>query len=112
MIKTFLGPSKIHGTGIFCQEEVPAHINMGVAQVRNPGGVYRVTELGRYHNHSEDPNSYNIIIGNNRHLFSKRHLSPGEEITVDYRMQPDLEQPGPGWIGSLNESTSISDQSY
>ena len=112
MIKTFLGPSKIHGTGVFCQEEVPAHINLGVAQVRNPNGGYRITELGRYHNHSENPNCYNIMIGNKRHLFSKRSLLPGEEITVNYRMQPDLEQPKPGWVGTLNEATLISDQSY
>ena len=29
-----------------------------------------------------------------RNLIASRDIEPGEEITVNYRLQPDLEQPG------------------
>ena len=49
--------------------------------------------IGNYHNHSETPNAERVLIGNQRFLKPKRKLRKGEEITVDYRLQPELEQP-------------------
>ena len=89
--------SPIHGLGIFATRSIPAHTDLGTAQVRVPHGGYQVTDLGKYHNHSEDPTCYNKRVGKKRHLFPHHKLSPGEEITVDYRLQRDLEQPRRGW---------------
>ena len=55
------------------------------------------TELGMYHNHSTKPNSRSVKIGNSRYLITSKDIKTGEEITVDYRQQPELEQPNKNW---------------
>jgi hypothetical protein len=32
-----------------------------------------------------------------RYLYTNKNLNPGEEVTVDYTLQPDLEQPIATW---------------
>jgi len=90
-------PSSIAGVGAFVQTLTPADTDLGAAQILKPSGRYEITQLGKRHNHSDNPTCYNAWIGNERHLFPYRDLQPGEEITVDYTLQPDLEQPQPGW---------------
>jgi len=52
------------------------------------------SKLGRMHNHNEDsPTMFSEKIGNERYVFANRDLEPGEELTTNYRMQPELEQP-------------------
>jgi len=36
-------------------------------------------------------------MGNERHIITKQDMLPGDEVTVDYRLQPELEQPQAGW---------------
>ena len=68
------------------------------------GNKYKFTELGKFHNHSDNPNCHNELVdGNKRFLVATRDISEGEELTTDYRLQPDLEQPIENW--SINEST-------
>ena len=51
-------------------------------------------EVGSNHNHNEkNPTANNIKNGNKRYLIASRNLKPGEEITTNYRLQPELEQP-------------------
>jgi hypothetical protein len=50
------------------------------------------------YNHSAEPNCYNKRVGDQRFLVTIRPIKAGEELTGDYRLQPDLEQPQPGWI--------------
>ena len=51
-------------------------------------------EIGSNHNHSEkNPTANNIKNGNKRYLIASKNLNPGEEITTNYRLQPELEQP-------------------
>ena len=90
-------PSSIAGVGAFVQTSTPADSDLGAAQIIKPSGRYEITQLGKYHNHSDNPTCYNAWVGNERHLFPHHDLQPGEEITVDYTLQPDLEQPQPGW---------------
>ena len=54
------------------------------------------------HNHSRNPNCHNVLIGNKRHLVASRDINQGEELTTDYTLQPDLEQPQEDWM--INES--------
>lgn len=52
-----------------------------------------VGTLGNMHNHSESPNMRSVKIGNQRYLYADRDITPGEELTTNYRFQPELEQP-------------------
>ena len=92
-----VGDSPIQGVGIFSVTEIPAHTDMGPAHIYLDNGSIDITQLGRHHNHSDSPNCYSEWVDGERHIFPQRDLSPGEEITVDYTMQPDLEQPQAGW---------------
>ena len=92
-----ISESPIHGSGIFTRDFIPAHTNLGPAQIKRTGGGYDITTLGKYHNHSSNPTCYNKLLGNTRHLFSQYDLAPDDEITVNYSLQPNLEQPQPDW---------------
>jgi len=92
--KTFLGDlkikdSKIQGKGVFIDKGIDKGVVIGLSHTNEQPS----TDLGRYHNHSETPNSENIKIGSDRFIVSLKPLKKGEEITVDYRKQPELEQP-------------------
>jgi len=93
-------PSKIHGKGIFAGEPIPKGTDLGMSYIKNGEDNQNLPILGRYHNHSESPSCYSALEGTPekkmyiRKLISMRDIEPGEEITVDYRLQPDLEQPG------------------
>jgi hypothetical protein len=52
-----------------------------------------VGEIGKMHNHSDTPNMYSVKKGNERYVYAKRDIKAGEELTTDYRLQPELEQP-------------------
>jgi hypothetical protein len=52
-----------------------------------------VGHIGNMHNHSNEPNMYSIKKGNERYVYAIRDIEPGEELTTDYRQQPELEQP-------------------
>jgi hypothetical protein len=70
------------------------------------GSNYKFTELGKFHNHSDNPNCHNELVdGNKRYLVATRDIPEGEELTTDYRLQSDLEQPIDGW--NINESKNF-----
>lgn len=92
-----VAPSQIHGQGCFAIADLPAEMNLGLLHTILPDG-YDHTELGRMYNHSDKPNCYNKRIGDQRFLVTLRPVKMGEELTADYRLQPDLEQPQSGWI--------------
>jgi len=85
-------PSPIHGKGAFLMRPVGAVEYIGPTG-KYLAGVYRTTELGAMHNHSENPSCVSVIVGDIRFLVSIEPMRAGDEITVDYRMQKDLEQP-------------------
>jgi|6_EtaG_2_1085325.scaffolds.fasta_scaffold44638_2 hypothetical protein len=89
--------SPISGVGVFVTEDVPAHANLGPAQIKQWAGGYHVTDLGKHHNHSYEPTCYNKLMGNTRYLHTHEDLRAGDEVTIDYTFQPDLEQPEPWW---------------
>ena len=101
-------PSNIHGDGIFAAERIPKDTDLGITSIRNGGNNWVIPPLGRWHNHSEQPTCYSVasapIEGEKytRNLFTKKDIEPGEEITVDYRLQPDMEQPGQWAINEAN----------
>ena len=87
--KIEIKPSKIEGNGIFVTRDLKKGSSIGLAHTNNQPS----TDLGKFHNHSENPNSESFKINNNRFIITLRDLKKGEEVTVDYRKQPELEQP-------------------
>ena len=94
-----LKPSKIHGKGIFAGEKIAKGTDLGTSHIRK-NGMWTIPDLGRWHNHSDNPTCHNTLDGSmesktyTRNLIASRDIEPGEEITVNYTLQPDLEQPG------------------
>lgn len=100
--KYFVGKSKIHGKGVFSKQDLEENETIGLLHTINqPYLDYDFTELGKLHNHNDNPNCHNKLIGKQRFLVASRTIKKGEELTTNYRLQPDLEQPE-NW--SLNES--------
>jgi hypothetical protein len=97
--------SEIQGKGVFASKDLKKGEVIGLLHdIIEMGNKYKFTELGKFHNHSDNPNCHNELVdGNKRFLVATRDISEGEELTTDYRLQPDLEQPIENW--SINKST-------
>ena len=103
--KYHVDESEIQGKGVFASKDLKKGEVIGLLHdIIEMGNKYKFTELGKFHNHSDNPNCHNELVdGNKRFLVATRDISEGEELTTDYRLQPDLEQPIENW--SINEST-------
>lgn len=78
------------GKGLFTKAAYKKGEVIGLAHVDGQPTI----EIGKNHNHNEKtPTANNVKNGNKRYLVASRNLQPGEEITTNYRLQPDLEQP-------------------
>ena len=90
-MKYKIGKSKIDGAGkgLIVKKPFRAGEMIGLAHVDDQP----VTSIGKFHNHSEEPTAGSIQIDNRRYIVAIRDLEPGDEITTDYRQQPELEQP-------------------
>lgn len=78
------------GKGLFTNTSFKKGELIGLAHVNGQP----TKEVGSNHNHNEkNPTANNIKNGNKRYLIASKNLKPGEEITTNYRMQPELEQP-------------------
>jgi hypothetical protein len=82
-----LGQSPIHGTGVFATADVTAHEVIGIARLEGMR-----TPLGRYTNHSKNPNAYmRLHSSGDISLVALRDISgcnggrDGDEVTIDYR---------------------------
>jgi len=90
----YIGKSKIQGDGVFAKRNIQPGEYIGkVHTIIEPYVKYQFEDLGRKHNHSERPNVQNVLIGNERHLFATKPIRKNQELTSNYRLQPDLEQP-------------------
>jgi hypothetical protein len=87
-----LADSGIHGTGVFATDDIPVGTNLGISHIA-AGDGFIPTNLGAFHNHSVEPNAGNVLRRGVRRLFALSDIRTGDEITVDYRQQPDLQQP-------------------
>ena len=87
--------SKIHGIGVFSNQSIIANDLIGVSHAHYQGYWYMTTH--GYYNHSENPNCIIQKEGNINLIIAKKDIPPGEELTVDYREQPYLEQPRESW---------------
>jgi SET domain-containing protein len=75
--------------GLFAKNQIRQGERIGLAHKQGqPVGT-----LGNMHNHSDEPNMHSVKVGDKRYVYAKRDIKPGEELTTNYRMQPELEQP-------------------
>ena len=96
--KYYISDSNIAGKGAFANKDLKKGESIGLLHTINELVYdYDFEELGRMYNHSENPNCYNKLIDNKRYLVPLRDISKDEELTADYRLQPDLEQPKKNW---------------
>lgn len=103
--KYYIDDSEIKGAGkgVFAKTNIKKGERIGLLHTIKKMGVnYDFTELGKMHNHSGKPTCHNEKVGNKRYLVASKDLKKGEELTTNYRLQPDLEQPKEGW-GNLKE---------
>ena len=95
-ISVYHSESSIHGIGVFTPMDIDAEAFIGVSHVFYKGFWYMTTH-GNY-NHSENPNCRIEVDGNLTIMVANRKILHGEELTVDYREQQFLEQPGKDWV--------------
>ena len=88
--------SHIHGVGVFTPMNLKVGDVIGVSHAYYDGFWYMTTH--GYYNHSESPNCIIETRDNINLIIAKVDIMRGEEITVDYREQPFLEQPEEDWV--------------
>ena len=86
----YQAPSNIEGNGMFAGRPYKKGEMIGLAhQDGQPA-----SELGKMHNHDENsPTMVSKKEGNQRYVYASKDLKKGDELTTNYRMQPELEQP-------------------
>ncbi len=118
-----MGRSAIHGRGVYAAEYIPERrkvieytgerIGRRETKRRGSGRQTYLFTLSSYWtidgsvggsgaeliNHSCDPNLYSTIRGSHILYMSRRPILPGEELTVDYRFDADMD-PVPCRCGS------------
>jgi SET domain-containing protein len=96
--KYYIDNSELGGEGVFAKQRIKKGEVIGLLHtIIELRSKYGFTELGRKYNHQDKPNCYNKLIDNQRFLAALRDIEQGEELTADYRLQPDLEQPKSSW---------------
>ena len=101
--KYYVDKSDLGGKGVFAKKKLKKGETIGLLHTIKKLGVdYDFTELGKMHNHKDSPNCHNDKRGNQRFLVASKDIEKGEELTTNYRLQPDLEQPQT-WFSGLNE---------
>jgi hypothetical protein len=98
LIKNFkIDNSNIHGKGVIATKEIEPGTKINVALFKGKEKGYHTTKFGAYINHSSDPNAKTKFEEDQYVTYSEKKINPGDEITVDYKVNPDLEQPDPSW---------------
>ena len=84
-----IGKSKIDGKGLIANQNIKAGDFIGLSHSNGKP----VSDIGKFYNHSDTPNAISRLVGNRRYVIASKNIAKGGEITVDYRKQPELEQP-------------------
>ena len=87
-------PSPIHGQGVFSKQ--PFRKGDFINTHFDPGE--KITRFGSNLNHSNDPSgvSHKQKDGGYK-TYAQKNIKPGDELTLDYTVNPELEQPQKGW---------------
>jgi hypothetical protein len=90
--------SPIHGNGIIATKELQPgeFINVALYKGDDISG-FHTTRFGAYLNHSYNPNAITNKDGDKYLTYAGKKINSGEEITVDYTKNLELEQPDLSW---------------
>ena len=88
--------SNINGIGVFTPMDLKEGEVIGASHVYYDGYWYMTTH-GNY-NHSYDSNCKIVTKGNLNLLVAKFDIKRNSELTVNYKEQSYLEQPGDDWV--------------
>jgi hypothetical protein len=84
-----VGPSPIHGQGVFLRREVLAGTLIGVGIKFFLGIFPHITsDLGAWINHSNSPSTSLLLFDGNYWIVANRALAADEELTLHYRKTP------------------------
>lgn len=92
-----IGKSSIHGDGVISTKELQASEFINLAIYKGQDGSFHTTRFGGYLNHSTNPNAITNKDGDNYLTYAGKRINDGEEITVDYTKNLELEQPQADW---------------
>jgi len=90
-----IGDSSIDGKGVIATKELNPGDKINIAIFKNI--IYHATKFGSHLNHSYTPNAVTKDEGDRYVTYCEKKIKPGDEITVDYTINPELEQPDPSW---------------
>jgi len=95
MIKGYvIDKSPIHGKGVFSTRNFEPGDFIGVAIVKGTS----TPQFGKWLNHKDDANSVIDLTDDGEYkVYAGSKISLGDEITVDYTMEPTLKQPQDKW---------------
>jgi SET domain-containing protein len=86
-----IGPSEIHGAGIFAVEDIPKGVVIGITHIYDPNFEHNFirTPLGGFINHKDKPNC-ELIEDNEGGYYKKlqtiKKIEEGEELTLKYSL--------------------------
>jgi len=87
-----IGPSDIHGAGIFTTEDIPKGIDIGISHIYDPNFQHDWirTPLGGFINHSETPNCELIDDEDSdyKRIRTTCKIVQNKELTLKYSLYP------------------------
>ena len=86
-----IGPSDIHGVGIFAKDDIPKDIEIGISHVYDPDFQHNYirTPLGGFINHSNTPNCELVDDDENmdyKKIKTIKKIEQGKELTLKYSL--------------------------
>ena len=99
LVKNFkIDKSGIHGKGVIATKKIAPGEKINVALFKGDKKErYHTTKFGSYINHSYTPNAVTKKEGDKYITYAYDNIESGDEITVDYKVNPELEQPDSSW---------------
>lgn len=102
--------SSIHGVGAFSKKDFKTgqFINIHILPLDN--GNLKVTAFGKKLNHSSKPNAISKKEDDGCYrVYALKDINSGDEITLDYTVNKNLEQPNKNWN---NEGVTVDPKTY
>lgn len=87
-------PSPIHGSGVFAKKPFRKGDFINTHLDANDN----ITEFGSFLNHSQNPTARSVKQKDTSYnTYAEKDVKKDDEVTVDYTVNKELEQPEEGW---------------
>jgi len=94
------------GFGVYANNDISIGSSIGDSHYIIDNMAIAITELGKFHNHSENSNCEAIDIMYSMELIAKTNILAGDELTVnysDYKRILNIEKPNKNWKKSVKK---------